>query len=125
MAIDLGLYSDHIDFICPDFPYDGVCEIFRETAPSYGLVERYPAGKENITGIEHEPWHFRYVGFPHSEIMTGKGLTLEEYPDFIKKYTSEHPLIYQGIEIYYVPVTGELTAICSPEDALYQFWATT
>lgn len=29
--------------------------------------------------IAHEPWHFRYVGMPHSEIMTFKGLTLEEY----------------------------------------------
>ncbi len=44
-----------------------------------GFIERYPAGKEHITGIAHEPWHFRYVNTPHSEIMTFKGLTLEEY----------------------------------------------
>lgn len=120
MAIDLGLYSDHVDFIRPDFPYDGVCEVFRETAPGYGFVERYPAHKENITGIAHEPWHFRYVGFPHSEIMTDSGLTLEEYSDFIKNYTSEHPLMYNGIEMYYVPAAGESTEICLPENALYQ-----
>ena len=45
----------------------------------YGFILRYPSGKEYITGIEYEPWHFRYVGTPHSEIMTFKGLTLEEY----------------------------------------------
>ena len=120
LAIDLGLYSDHIDFICPDFPYNGICEVFRKAAPGYGFVERYPAEKETVTGIAHEPWHFRYVGFPHSEIMTDKKLTLEEYSDFIKKYTAEQPLIYRGIGIYYVPVHGDAAGICFPEGPIYQ-----
>ena len=25
--------------------------------------------KSNITGIQYEPWHIRYVGLPHSAIM--------------------------------------------------------
>ena len=120
LAIDLGLYSDHIDFIRPDFPYDGICEMFREAAPSYGFVERYPAGKEKITGIAHEPWHFRYVGFPHSAIMTDMELALEEYVEFIKNCTSEHPLTYGNIEIYYFPLGEESTEIYMPEKAIYQ-----
>ena len=28
----------------------------------YGFILRYPKGKEEITGIQYEPWHFRYVG---------------------------------------------------------------
>ena len=79
LAIDLALKQAHIDFIRPDFPYDGICGVFRELAPAYGFVERYPAGKEGITGIAHEPWHFRYVGCPHAGIMTERNLTLEEY----------------------------------------------
>lgn len=79
LAIDLGLRQPDIDFIRPVFPYEGICQKFRELAPAFGFIERYPAGKEHITGIAHEPWHFRYVGMPHSEIMTFKGLTLEEY----------------------------------------------
>ena len=79
LAIDLGLRQPDIDFIRPAFPYEGICQKFRELAPAFGFIERYPAGKEHITGIAHEPWHFRYVGMPHSEIMTFKGLTLEEY----------------------------------------------
>ena len=79
LAIDLGLRQPDIDFIRPAFPYEGICQKFRELAPAFGFIERYPAGKEHITGIAHEPWHFRYVGTPHSEIMTFKGLTLEEY----------------------------------------------
>lgn len=79
LAIDLGLLQPKIDFIRPSFPYEGICQKFRELAPAYGFVERYPEGKEHITGIAHEPWHFRYVNTPHSEIMTFHGLTLEEY----------------------------------------------
>lgn len=79
LAIDLALNQDNIDFICPDFPYDGICREFRKLAPKYGFIERYPKGKEAITGIAHEPWHFRYVGCPHAEIITLKNMTLEEY----------------------------------------------
>ena len=79
LAIDLGLRQPEIDFIRPAFPYEGICQRFRELAPAYGFIERYPADKEHITGIAHEPWHFRYVNMPHSEIMAFKGLTLEEY----------------------------------------------
>lgn len=79
LAVDLGLRQSDINFICPAFPYDGICQRFRELAPSYGFIERYPAGKESVTGISHEPWHFRYVGTPHAECITRRGLTLEEY----------------------------------------------
>ena len=79
LAIDLGLRGESVDFIRPDFPYDGICQRFRELAPAYGFIERYPAGKEGVTGIAHEPWHFRYVGAPHAESMARQGLCLEEY----------------------------------------------
>lgn len=86
LAIDLALKQEHIDFICPEFPYTGVCQTFRQTAIFYGFIERYPHGKESITGISHEPWHFRYVGAPHAEIMESHGLVLEEYISFLKNY---------------------------------------
>jgi len=79
LAIDLGLQQENVDFIRPSFPYSGICRIFREKAAMYGFIERYPEGKEHITGISHEPWHFRYVGRPHAQIIAGLGITLEEY----------------------------------------------
>ena len=57
LAIDLGLAVETIDFIRPNFPHSGVCSAFRKLAACYGFVLRYPAGKESITGIAHEPWH--------------------------------------------------------------------
>ena len=86
LAIDLALRSDSIDFIRPDFPYDGICGRFRAIAADYGFIERYPAGKEKITGIVAEPWHFRYVGRPHARLMRDMGLTLEEYVELLRGY---------------------------------------
>lgn len=86
LAIDLALRSDNIDFIRPDFPYDGICGRFSALAADYGFIERYQAGKEHITGIAAEPWHFRYVGRPHARLMSDNGLCLEEYVELLRSY---------------------------------------
>ena len=44
----------------------------------YGFILRYPEGREAVTGIPYEPWHYRYVGLPHSREIRDRG-TLEEY----------------------------------------------
>lgn len=79
LAIDLALNQENIDFICPSFPDEGICHLFQQLAPSYGFILRYPKGKETVTKIGWEPWHFRYVGTPHAQIITNHHLTLEEY----------------------------------------------
>ena len=86
LAIDLGRNQEVIDFIRPEFPYDGICGAFRERAADYGFIERYPQNKEQITKIGHEPWHFRYVGVPHAGVMADKGLTLEEYISYLRQF---------------------------------------
>ena len=45
----------------------------------YGFIVRYPSYGEDKTGIRYEPWHVRYVGSPHAEIIAKNSLTLEEY----------------------------------------------
>lgn len=47
----------------------------------YGFILRYPKGKEAITSIEFEPWHFRYVGKDAAEVIMDEGLCLEEFWD--------------------------------------------
>jgi len=86
LAIDLALKQEYIDFICPHFPYTGICQTFRQNAAAYGFIQRYPQSKEAITGIGHEPWHFRYVGIPHAQIITERGMTLEEYIAFLRQF---------------------------------------
>ncbi len=45
----------------------------------YGFILRYPFEKEHITGIDYEPWHFRYVGIEAATVITEKEITLEEF----------------------------------------------
>ena len=80
LAVDLALDTGgEIDLIRPYFPYDGVCGEFRSRAAEYGFIERYQSGKEAVTGIAAEPWHFRYVGAEHALAIVSRGLALEEY----------------------------------------------
>lgn len=50
-----------------------------EHCSEYGFILRYPKGKEEITGIDYEPWHFRYVGETAAKEIMDRGITLEEY----------------------------------------------
>lgn len=50
-----------------------------KNAPDYGFILRYPKGKEDVTGIIYEPWHFRYVTTRYSKEITDLNVTLEEY----------------------------------------------
>ena len=52
-----------------------------EYCHEYGFILRYPSGKEYITGIEYEPWHFRYVGREAAATMKEEDLCLEEFWD--------------------------------------------
>lgn len=45
----------------------------------YGFIIRYPSFGKSETGIKYEPWHIRYVGMPHANIIYNNHLTLEEY----------------------------------------------
>ena len=116
LAIDLGRAAGHIDFIRPAFPYDGTCGAFRRAAASYGFIERYRRGKESLTGIAPEPWHFRYVGVPHARLMEENGLCLEEYTDFLRERPRSCPLPDGRLaQVFYVPCAGEETEIQLPD----------
>ena len=54
-----------------------------EHCQEYGFILRFPEGKESITGVMYEPWHFRYVGVDAATYIMANGLTLEE---FVKLY---------------------------------------
>lgn len=48
-------------------------------AAEYGFILRYPKGKQEITGIIYEPWHYRFVGVYYANEIKESGLCLEEY----------------------------------------------
>lgn len=95
LAIDLAENRRDIDFLRPDFPETGIFKTFRERAALFGFVERYPKGKETVTGIAFEPWHFRYVGYPHAKIMRDHGFALEEYIEFVRGFPYPQALSFE------------------------------
>lgn len=64
-------------------------EWLKQNSWKYGFILRYKEEKKQITGIIDEPWHYRYVGRPHAEIMNRNNWCLEEY-------------------LYYLRLTGKL-----------------
>lgn len=51
----------------------------KDNCHKYGFFVRYPDGKEEITGIQYEPWHLRFVGKESAKYIYETGITLEEY----------------------------------------------
>ena len=63
---------------------DAVYAWLAENAYKYGFIKRYPSEKVEITGINNEPWHYRYVGTEAAAQMQESGLCLEEYIEQLK-----------------------------------------
>lgn len=80
-------YSEHQTGLCMDITNEGKyfvkgtaeADWLDENCYKYGFIIRYPYGKKNITGIEYEPWHIRYVGKNAAKYIHDNGITLEEY----------------------------------------------
>jgi len=124
LAIDLALNQPDLDVLRPYFPYTGICGAFRDKAVHYGFIERYPKGKETITGIAHEPWHFRFVGAPHAMIMNRTGDTLEEYHTRLKQFSyGQKPLAYDAgdsvVEVCYLAADKETITFEIENDSVY------
>lgn len=59
----------------------------------FGFIVRYPADKEDVTGVMYEPWHFRYVGEEAAAYIMENGLCLEEFLSLYREIgTAENPI---------------------------------
>ncbi len=47
-------------------------------AHEYGFIQRYPEGKESITGVAFTPYHYRYVGVDVANAIYNKGQELND-----------------------------------------------
>lgn len=69
--------------LIPEYETQASQQWLVDTMTDYGFILRYPEGKEEITGILYEPWHFRYVGLENAQFMVEHELALEEYLDLL------------------------------------------
>lgn len=100
-----------VDFITPGYMYldDGFEETVAykwlvEHCADYGFILRYPSEKSELTGINYEPWHFRFIGFEHAKDIMESGLCLEEYMERDRK---------NGASLDFAPL-GELIVPSAP-----------
>lgn len=87
--IDTAFLNDRQDL------YDDVDQLISQQwlinhAVDYGFILRYPKTKVNWTGINYEPWHFRFVGQENAIYMTKNGLSLEEYIEDLTTNSKSH-----------------------------------
>ena len=66
------------------------CIWMAEHCQEYGFIIRYPADKEDITEINYEPWHLRYVGIPAATYIMENGLCLEEFCEQLQAAIGEY-----------------------------------
>ena len=60
-----------------------------ENSYKYGFILRYPTDKKDITMINYEPWHYRYVGIDNATYMKEQDMCLEEYIDYLRQFEEE------------------------------------
>ena len=81
VGLALDITCDTYDSLTVGFGETAAGQWLAEHSCEYGFTLRYPQGKEYITSIEFEPWHFRYVGREAATIMHDEGICLEEFWD--------------------------------------------
>ncbi len=79
-----GLAADVVswkykDGFKPEFADTAEGKWLRDNCARYGFIIRYQKDKEEITSVQYEPWHVRYVGVEAAEYITQSGLSLEEF----------------------------------------------
>ena len=84
--------SEHNTGLCADFNMASdtfeSTEMYRwmkENAEDYGFIMRYSEEKQNLTGVIHESWHWRFVGIKHAKEINKLGMCLEEYVEYLNK----------------------------------------
>ena len=75
----MGLAID-INSTSPEFANTPESTWLVNNAQNFGFILRYPNGKQDITGYEYEPWHWRYIGKDEALKFKNSGkTTLEEF----------------------------------------------
>jgi len=101
-SVQFSIFNSAYKFSDTEFSY------LRDQAYKYGVIQRYPEGKEQYTSHDVDNTIYRYVGLAHSQYMNLYRFSLEEYLD---KVRTEGVIEYESqleantaYVIYYVPL---------------------
>ena len=114
-SLKFGIYNSSFKFSDSEFSY------LKDQCYKYGIICRYPEGKESYTGQDADSTVYRYVGLAHSSYMNYYGYSLEEYIDKLRtEKVIEYPSELEDnvtYVIYYVSAdSGDTTSVPIPSD---------
>lgn len=109
LSADIG--CEHNTAIDSSQDQEEVQKWLHENCWKYGYALRYPEGKQDITKIVYESWHYRYVGMTAAKVMYDENLCLEEYlKKYVEPYTSLEELDRQAMKTLGLSYTGSASA---------------
>lgn len=127
--------SEHETGLAADMKFDGYAHgrflwtragrWVNRHAHEYGFIMRYPFWGKRSTGISYEPWHIRYVGAPHAELITRAKVTLEEYAGLFedgKYYVFEGHLISRQTGELVFPQGSDDVTVSPDNNGGYFIW---
>lgn len=92
LAADLSSISKDGERVT--LPNHAQFEWLKAHCADYGFILRYPPGKESLTHVAYEPWHFRFIGKENAAAVRALGITYEEYIEYLRGFTPEGGLLY-------------------------------
>lgn len=121
LAIDMVIFTGGRQYYFPE--HEAGAWII-ENAPKYGFILRYTEEMSALTGCAAEPWHYRYIGTPHAQLVTDLGLCYEQYVEYLYSFTWDEDRLFiapdgstttddgfdlpaEGHMVYYVPANTE------------------
>ncbi len=107
LAFDISANGSALNYEQAKTP---IAQWLAANAHNYGFILRFTEDKTDVTKIMFEPWHYRYVGQPHAQLIFENDFVLEEYFEYIKTgnnltYTNEY-----GID-FVVSYTTDVEAV--------------
>lgn len=125
---ETGLAFDVTTSTTWDYDGEGDYSWINKNCWKYGFILRYARNKQELTGMDSEPWHYRYVGIPHAYYMYEHDICLEEYIELLRtnyRYEGEHLKFSDetgsAYEIFFYPSDdgSETTNVPVPNDKKY------
>ena len=79
LGLAMDLKCKTVQSLHPSFAKSKEGQWILENAHRFGFIIRYKEEWTEVTGYSYEPWHIRYVGITHAQIIHDLDIPLEEY----------------------------------------------
>ena len=105
LAVDFGILGYSLG---QEFANTTSGQWLSQNSYKYGFVLRYTEAQSAITNIIFEPWHFRYIGYPHSEILYKDKIVYDTYVEILREEKLRYYEADDGTDYMIWLMSGEM-----------------